>query len=176
MSEDRALTLRDMKALGQSQETITLAYGVELPADVPEPVFLRAQSMVDEYRQAAYDNVNRYIGRVLGVCGVIIHEFDMPVDEGRTVIDVETGEQVSTEVRKRTVIKVLEVDGRNLEEPAYVGFVSEVIARQFINVYIKRYGSHDWRDAEGNVRIIHFIFDNQQTRAGRRTYSMRCVE
>lgn len=149
---------------------IRLAYGVVLPEDAPKSQVRAAIAFVDNYAKREYDNIGKLVNKRLTVAGVMLPYIDWPLDPKDVYFDPD-GNPVTTVERERTVLKVVAVNGRELEEPLYVGFMSDVVAREFRKKYIPMFDGiiGDWKETGD------FEFEETTTRSGFRTYNVRFV-
>lgn len=146
---------------------IMLLGHMEVPADMPEEDFLEIVRLVQRYT-GDFVNVDSYIGKVIEVAGMIVHDAELPNNQEHPYVDNETGEVPDVVIRPRTVLKVVGVDGKPKDE-FYMGFVSAKVAQEAKNIWIPRYGPGDWY----NHRF--FIPRQLSTKSGRRTLTLELV-
>lgn len=147
-------------------QTITVFGGMELPADLPEEQFQSIIMKVQEYT-GEFDNIDPYIGQVLTVAGMVVHDAELPNKYHE--IDPETGMEPRTVWKLRTVLKVVAIDGKKREDPLFIGFVAAGVAKDVRDIWIPRYGPGDWSSTH--------LFKVRQvpTNSGFRTYKLNLV-
>lgn len=150
-------------------KSIELMYGLELPADTPEQMFVAVRHMVDQYTRARAVAIDDYLNVPITLCGLVMHMGTVRNnDKGPIPIvmnedgEVDMPSPYSSQYRQ--VFKVCAVNGEDCK-PFYLKFMARSVEQECVETFIPRYGPGDW-SVGVNVKITQV-----STNSGGRAYN-----
>lgn len=154
-------------------QAIEMVYGVTISDDMPEDQYRRAMAIITSWTKAKTELIDDYKGKVLTVAGAVIHSVTYQNKQGIADRYGEVPEYINGE---RLIIKVVRVEGIELNNPLMISMSANVVGKDFKELYFKRYGMFNFRDPKtGLPTTLDLRFKDMRTRSGNKTYSVELV-